>query len=263
MRPDFEAMYAADPDPWSVRTSWYERRKLAVLLAALPHERYRRAWEPGCGIGVGTAALAERIDHLVASDGSPRAVAATRDATAGLSHVRVVDSVLPEVPLDGLVDLVVAAEFLYYLDDLAAGIDALWDAVVNGRSALRAQGAADAGGQPGHGPGGQHQRPGDRFRRRRVRHAAACPLGRGRGAENLHRADQREPDRSQRQGRGRGRRCRPLEPGPGRLAVEGREADPAADTGRHGRAAGRDQRHRPDRGRPCFRRRRRGQPDVR
>jgi len=132
MRPDFEAMYAADPDPWSVRTSWYERRKLAVLLAALPHERYRRAWEPGCGIGVGTAALAERTDHLVASDGSPRAVAATRDATVGLSHVRVVGSVLPEVPLDGPVDLVVAAEFLYYLDDLAAGVDALWDAAARG-----------------------------------------------------------------------------------------------------------------------------------
>jgi trans-aconitate methyltransferase len=132
MRPDFEAMYAADPDPWSVRTSWYERRKLAVLLAALPHERYRRAWEPGCGIGVGTAAVADRADDLVASDGSSRAVAATRDRTAAMPHVRVVESVLPEIPLDAPVDLVVAAEFLYYLDDLAAGVGALWDACAPG-----------------------------------------------------------------------------------------------------------------------------------
>jgi SAM-dependent methyltransferase len=130
--PDFDAMYAADPDPWSVRTSWYERRKLSVVMASLPREHYPSAWEPGCGIGVATAALAGRTDHLVASDGSPRAVAATRDATAGLSHVRVVESVLPEVPLDGPVDLVVAAEFLYYLDDLTAGIDALWDAAAPG-----------------------------------------------------------------------------------------------------------------------------------
>lgn len=132
MRPDFEAMYAADPDPWSVRTSWYERRKLAVLLAALPHERYRRAWEPGCGIGVGTAALADRVDDLVASDGSSRAVAATRERTAAMPQVRVVESVLPEIPLDAPVDLVVAAEFLYYLDDLAAGVRGLWETCAPG-----------------------------------------------------------------------------------------------------------------------------------
>ena len=44
--PDFDAMYDADPDPWEVETSWYERRKLAVHLASLPRERYATAWEP-------------------------------------------------------------------------------------------------------------------------------------------------------------------------------------------------------------------------
>jgi SAM-dependent methyltransferase len=132
MTPDFDAMYAADPDPWSVRTSWYERRKLAVLLACLPRDRYPRAWEPGCGIGVGTAALADRVEDLVASDGAPRAVAATRERTASLSHVRVVESRLPESPLEGPVDLVVAAEFLYYLDDLEAAVTALWSACAPG-----------------------------------------------------------------------------------------------------------------------------------
>ena len=132
MTPDFDAMYAADPDPWSVRSSWYERRKLAVLLACLPREHYPRAWEPGCGIGVATAALADRVDELTASDGSPRAVAATRERTASLPHVRVAESALPESPLRGPVDLVVAAEFLYYLDDLAAAVGALWDACAPG-----------------------------------------------------------------------------------------------------------------------------------
>jgi trans-aconitate methyltransferase len=130
--PDFDAMYAADPDPWSVRSSWYERRKLAVLLACLPHEHYARGWEPGCGIGVGTAALAARVGNLVASDGSPRAVAATRERTAALPHVRVLESRLPESPLEGPVDLVVAAEFLYYLDDLAAALATLWSTCAPG-----------------------------------------------------------------------------------------------------------------------------------
>jgi trans-aconitate methyltransferase len=130
--PDFDAMYAADPDPWSVRSSWYERRKLAVLLACLPHEHYARGWEPGCGIGVGTAALAARVGDLVASDGSPRAVAATRERTAALPHVRVLESRLPESPLEGPVDLVVAAEFLYYLDDLVAALTTLWSACAPG-----------------------------------------------------------------------------------------------------------------------------------
>ena len=47
----FEALYAADEDPWAVRAAWYERRKRAVLLACLGKERYRSAFEPGCGNG--------------------------------------------------------------------------------------------------------------------------------------------------------------------------------------------------------------------
>ena len=38
--PAFDAWYRDDPDPFGVRTRWYERRKLAVLLAALQHPRY-------------------------------------------------------------------------------------------------------------------------------------------------------------------------------------------------------------------------------
>ena len=130
--PDFEAMYRADPDPWAVHSSWYEQRKLSVLLAALPRARYARAWEPGCGVGAETVALAARVDHLVASDLSATAVAETARRVAGLDHVQVVRSELPEVPLDGPVDLVVAAEFLYYVDDLTGAFDALWSACAPG-----------------------------------------------------------------------------------------------------------------------------------
>ncbi|MCW2837687.1 MAG: SAM-dependent methyltransferase [Marmoricola sp.] len=126
--PDFEAMYQQDEDPWQVETSWYERRKLTVLMASLPRERYRRAWEPGCGPGIVSAALGGRVDDLVASDVSETAVRLARGRTAHLPGVRVERSELPEVPLEGSVDLLVAAEFLYYVPDLGAALDALWSA---------------------------------------------------------------------------------------------------------------------------------------
>jgi LmbE family N-acetylglucosaminyl deacetylase len=48
----FATLYSGgDGDPWQTRTSWYEIRKRAVLLACLPHARYAHAAEPGCGTG--------------------------------------------------------------------------------------------------------------------------------------------------------------------------------------------------------------------
>lgn len=124
--PDFDEMYHADHDPWDVESSWYERRKLAVLLATLPRERYRRAWEPGCGPGVVSEALAARVDGLVASDSSEAALALARRRPATPGNIRYVRSELPAVPLEGTVDLVVVAEFLYYAPDLRRCLDALW-----------------------------------------------------------------------------------------------------------------------------------------
>ncbi|MGA8210297.1 MAG: SAM-dependent methyltransferase [Nocardioidaceae bacterium] len=130
--PDFDALYADDHDPWQVETSWYERRKLAVLLAALPRERYPSAWEPGCGPGVVSQALAAHVDDLVASDISATAVGLARARPAMPAHVRFEVSELPQVPLPGAVDLVVVAEFLYYLPDLDEALAAVWSAAAPG-----------------------------------------------------------------------------------------------------------------------------------
>lgn len=124
--PDFDRVYREDADPWRVTTSAYERRKSAILLASLPDERYERAWEPGCGVGALSRDLAPRVGQLVASEASAVAVALAADRCAGLPHVQVRHSALPEVPLPGPFDLVVAAEFLYYLPDLAGALEALW-----------------------------------------------------------------------------------------------------------------------------------------
>lgn len=117
---DFEEKYRRDEDPWGYRTSWYERRKYATTVAALPRERYRLVWEPACSIGVLTRLLAGRADRVLASDASPTAIAAAR--TGSLPAGSDIDwsvRVLPGRPeaAAGTVDLVVLSEILYYLND--------------------------------------------------------------------------------------------------------------------------------------------------
>ncbi|MDQ0017796.1 SAM-dependent methyltransferase [Variovorax boronicumulans] len=117
-QPYFEALYAASEDPYALRHRWYEARKRALLLAALPQAHYRRAYEPGCGIGELTLALAQRCDHLLASDFSAHAVDIARKRTSGLANVRVAHHQLPQDwPRDaGRFDLIVLSELGYFLD---------------------------------------------------------------------------------------------------------------------------------------------------
>ncbi len=130
--PDFDALYRADSDPWGVNSTWYEQRKLAVMLACLPRTRYARGWEPGCGPGITTSALAGRVDKLVATDSSQVAVDLARTRCRELSHVVVGRSTLPDVPVTPPVDLIIAAEFLYYVEDLPGALDALWSVAAPG-----------------------------------------------------------------------------------------------------------------------------------
>jgi LmbE family N-acetylglucosaminyl deacetylase/SAM-dependent methyltransferase len=117
----FDAAYARDEDPWRVTTRWYERRKRLATLAALPDERYGRALEIGCSIGVTTAGLAERVDELLAVDVAPTAVGRARARLADSPHVRFeVRDVGADWPA-GRFDLVVMSEVGYYLDDDALG----------------------------------------------------------------------------------------------------------------------------------------------
>ncbi len=121
-RPYFDAMYAGGSDPYGVRDRWYEARKRAVLLAALPRARYRKAYEPGCGIGELTLALSARCDDLLAADFSADAVEHARQRTADHPHVRVAQHTLPgDWPHDaGPFDLIVLSEVGYFLqrDDM-------------------------------------------------------------------------------------------------------------------------------------------------
>lgn len=120
----FEQLYQAHPDPWRVASDWYERRKRALLLAALPRERYQHGFEPGCGNGATTLLLLERCDRLCAVDFSPKAVELSGARVQGEKRSRLDLQALPlparwpDVPASGF-DLIVVSELAYYFGDAA------------------------------------------------------------------------------------------------------------------------------------------------
>lgn len=112
----FDDLYGAHADPWGFQDRWYERRKRALTMAALPQSRYRYAFEPGCSLGVLTAELAGRCDRVLATDVAPAALAAAGERLAGRDGVELRRWALGEVWPAGPFDLVVLSEVLYYLD---------------------------------------------------------------------------------------------------------------------------------------------------
>lgn len=114
--PDFDALYRAEPDPWSVRTSPYEQRKLSITLACLNRPRYVAAWDPACGVGELAFRLADRADRVLATDASAEAVALTRQRCADRAGVEVARSRLPLPSTWTGLDLIVLSEFCYYLE---------------------------------------------------------------------------------------------------------------------------------------------------
>ncbi len=111
----FEALYAGSDDPWHFDGSWYEARKRRLLLAALPHERYARAFEPGCATGLLTAELAPRCGELLATDGAERALEVAGRRLQGHAHVALRRMWVPDEWPEGAFDLIVLSEFVYYL----------------------------------------------------------------------------------------------------------------------------------------------------
>jgi len=113
----FAGLYQRSDDPWLLRDRWYERRKRALTLAALPDEHYRRAYEPGCANGELTAELAPRCETLLAADLNPAAVDLARRRVAHLQHVQVEQRAMPNDWPDSEFDLIVISEVAYYLNE--------------------------------------------------------------------------------------------------------------------------------------------------
>ncbi|WP_066586543.1 bifunctional PIG-L family deacetylase/class I SAM-dependent methyltransferase [Cellulomonas timonensis] len=111
----FEAAYSRRGDPWRLETRWYEERKRALTLAALPTPRFGSVLEVGCSIGMLTAELAQRSDHLLATDLAESAVETATARLAHAPHVIVVPHDIRTGVPGGPYDLVVLSEVGYYL----------------------------------------------------------------------------------------------------------------------------------------------------
>jgi LmbE family N-acetylglucosaminyl deacetylase len=123
-RPDyFERLYELDPDPWALSDRFYERRKRDLLMASLPRPRFRRAFEPGCAIGLLTRELAGRTDRLIAYDPVPTAVEQARHRVRASDHVTIERAAIPGDWPDGSFDLIVLSEIGYYCPDLELLVD--------------------------------------------------------------------------------------------------------------------------------------------
>ena len=122
----FDDFYRAGRDPWGFESRWYEKRKRDITLASLPRRHFASAFEPGCAIGVLTAALADRCDRVLATDISAAPLAVARERLAGRDGVRFEQRRIPAQWPPGRFDLVVLSEVCYYCgaDDLGRVIRA-------------------------------------------------------------------------------------------------------------------------------------------
>lgn len=110
----FEQMYAGSEDPWGFTSRWYEQRKRALTLAALPDPGYGHILEIGCSIGILSTDLVSRCEKLTCVEGDPTALAQAWQRLP--ESVSLVQAWLPDGWPAGRYDLVVLSEVCYYLD---------------------------------------------------------------------------------------------------------------------------------------------------
>jgi SAM-dependent methyltransferase len=129
----FERLAREAADPWDYATSDYEQGKYRTTLAYLP-ERTGRTLELGCSVGVFTAMLAPRCEHLVAVDFSPTALARARERLGDFPQVELLQRCLPEEMPHGPFDTIVCAEVLYYwsADLVGEGLERIESALAPG-----------------------------------------------------------------------------------------------------------------------------------
>jgi hypothetical protein len=123
-----------------------ERGRYEAIIAALAHKRHRRAFEPGCSIGLLTERLSTLCDFVEAIDFSPTAIG---QAQKRCSHLRNVDifcaSISERMPVTGF-DLIVLSEIGYYFapDEWMSVSMALIDPMPKGGTLLAAHWLGDS-----------------------------------------------------------------------------------------------------------------------
>lgn len=111
----FDEVHSREDDPWSYTTSWYERRKRALTLAALPQEFYESGLELGCSIGTLSEDLAQRCRQFLGVDASSAALIQATRRLSGYPSAEARHLTMPHEWPAGTFDLVVLSETGYYL----------------------------------------------------------------------------------------------------------------------------------------------------
>jgi protein-L-isoaspartate O-methyltransferase len=110
----FEAKYQQAGDPWDFATNAYEQTRYSAILSSLGDRRFRRAFEPGCSIGVLTERLAGKCGQVEAIEISSTAASQAEKRCRLLSNVNVRQGSLPGDIPSGAFDLILFSEIGYY-----------------------------------------------------------------------------------------------------------------------------------------------------
>jgi SAM-dependent methyltransferase len=115
----FERFYAT-VDPWGLARSANDHAKYVLTLELCGSGPFGHALEIGCSEGLFTELLAPRCRSLLAVDISTRAIRRARARLADRPNVTFQVATLPAHYPDGVFDLIVASDVLYYwrTDDL-------------------------------------------------------------------------------------------------------------------------------------------------
>jgi LmbE family N-acetylglucosaminyl deacetylase/SAM-dependent methyltransferase len=110
----FDDFYEGNTDPWGFDSRWYEKRKRALTVAALPRERFRNALEVGCSTGALTAELASHCERLLGIDIAGAPIARAKQRLQGVPSVDFAQLTTPAHWPAGSFDLIVLSEVGYY-----------------------------------------------------------------------------------------------------------------------------------------------------
>lgn len=113
----FEDKYRRTADPWNFEHSRYEQERYGRILTAIRGQRYTRAFEPGCSIGILTQRLCDICDQVEAIDISATAVASAKQRCKNLRQIRIRCCSLADAVLEGTFDLIVFSEIGYYFEE--------------------------------------------------------------------------------------------------------------------------------------------------
>jgi predicted TPR repeat methyltransferase len=112
----FDRIYARAPDPWDFEGSPYERAKYDATLAAMGARAFDHALEVGCSIGVLTHRLGELAARVLALDGAQAALDQAAARCRDMPWIAFRRAMVPAEFPEGMFDLILFSEVLYFLD---------------------------------------------------------------------------------------------------------------------------------------------------